>query len=146
MRNFGIVRRVGTIALSGLLVTACAGVQQEENLFQALGGQQGVNVIVENFIMEIARDERVIDHFAVSNVERFRTMMREHLCFIADGPCEYTGDSMIDTHVGMGVTEGDFNAIVEDMMAAMNQAKVPIGTQNRLLSRLAELRGEIIYR
>lgn len=146
MRKIGLVCRVATLAMSTFLVTACAGVREEENLFQALGGQEGVNVIVENFIMEIARDERVIDHFAVSNVERFRTMMREHLCSIADGPCEYTGDSMIDTHVGMGVTEGDFNAIVEDMMAAMNQAGVPVGTQNRLLSRLAELRGEIIYR
>ncbi|MDP1931746.1 MAG: group 1 truncated hemoglobin [Gammaproteobacteria bacterium] len=121
------------------------GIRKEQNLFDALGGQEGVNVIVENFIMQIARDERIIDHFAVSNVERFRMMMREHLCFLADGLCEYTGDSMIDTHAGMGVTEGDFNAIVEDMMAAMNQAGVPIGTQNRLLSRLAKLRGEIIY-
>lgn len=146
MRKAGFVCRVAVLALSGVFLTACVTAPREENLFQALGGQEGINVIVENFIMAIARDERVIDHFAVSNVERFRSMMREHLCFIADGPCEYTGDSMIDTHVGMGVTEGDFNAIVEDMMAAMNQAEVPIGTQNRLLSRLAELRGEIIYR
>lgn len=146
MKKTSLACRVATITLSGVLMAACAGAAQEENLFQALGGQEGVNVIVENFIMEIAGDERVIDHFAVSNVERFRSMMREHLCAIADGPCDYTGDSMVDTHVGMGVTEGDFNAIVEDMMAAMNQAGVPIGTQNRLLSRLAELRGEIIYR
>ncbi|MGB4246091.1 MAG: group 1 truncated hemoglobin [Pseudohongiellaceae bacterium] len=146
MRKAGFVCRVAVLTLSGVFLTACVTAPREENLFQALGGQEGINVIVENFIMAIARDERVIDHFAVSNVERFRSMMREHLCFIADGPCEYTGDSMIDTHVGMGVTEGDFNAIVEDMMAAMNQAEVPIGTQNRLLSRLAELRGEIIYR
>lgn len=146
MRKTGFNCRVATIVFSAVLVTACAGASQEENLFLALGGQEGVNVIVENFIMAIAEDERVIDHFAVSNVERFRSMMREHLCAIADGPCEYTGDSMVDTHVGMGVTEGDFNAIVEDMMVAMNQAGVPIGTQNRLLSRLAELRGEIIYR
>lgn len=145
MKKSAFVYRLITLSLAGAILTACAGARQEQNLFQALGGQEGINVIVENFIMEIARDERVIDHFAVSNVERFRRMMREHLCSLADGPCEYTGDSMIDTHVGMGVTEGDFNAIVEDMMAAMNQAGVPLGTQNRLLSRLAELRGEIIY-
>ncbi len=146
MRQSGFVYRIPTLALCGALLTACIGARQEQNLFRALGGQEGVNVIVENFIMEIARDERIIGHFAVSNVERFRTMMREHLCFIANGPCEYTGDSMVDTHVGMGVTEGDFNAIVEDMMAAMDQAEVPIGTQNRLLARLAQLRSEIIYR
>jgi hemoglobin len=138
---------LGSLLLSSTLTLgACSAVPDEENLYLALGGEQAIAVIVENFILEIARDERIIDHFEVSNVQRFRVMMNEHLCMVADGPCEYTGDSMIDTHAGMGVTEGDFNAIVENMMAAMNKAGIPLGPQNRLLARLATFRGEIIYR
>ena len=138
---------LGTLLLSATLsLGACSAVPDEENLYLALGGEQAIAVIVENFILEIARDERIIDHFEVSNVQRFRVMMNEHLCMVADGPCEYTGDSMIDTHAGMGVTESDFNAIVENMMAAMNKAGIPLGPQNRLLARLATFRGEIIYR
>ena len=138
---------LGSLLLSSTLTFgACSAVPDEENLYLALGGEQAIAVIVENFILEIARDERIIDHFEVSNVQRFRVMMNEHLCMVADGPCEYTGDSMIDTHAGMGVTEGDFNAIVENMMAAMNKAGIPLGPQNRLLARLATFRGEIIYR
>ena len=138
---------LGSLMLSGTLTLgACSAVPDEENLYLTLGGEQAIAVIVENFILEIARDERIIDHFEVSNVQRFRVMMNEHLCMVADGPCEYTGDSMIDTHAGMGVTEGDFNAIVENMMAAMNKAGIPLGPQNRLLARLATFRGEIIYR
>lgn len=138
---------LGTLLLSATLsLGACSAVPDEENLYLALGGEQAIAVIVENFILEIARDERIIDHFEVSNVQRFRVMMNEHLCMVADGPCAYTGDSMIDTHAGMGVTEGDFNAIVENMMAAMNKAGIPLGPQNRLLARLATFRGEIIYR
>lgn len=138
---------LGSLLLSSTLTLgACSAVPDEDNLYLALGGEQAIAVIVENFILEIARDERIIDHFEVSNVQRFRVMMNEHLCMVADGPCEYTGDSMIDTHAGMGVTEGDFNAIVENMMAAMNKAGIPLGPQNRLLARLATFRGEIIYR
>lgn len=138
---------LGVLLLTATLTLgACSAVPDEENLYLALGGEQAIAVIVENFILEIARDERIIDHFEVSNVQRFRVMMNEHLCMVADGPCEYTGDSMIDTHAGMGVTEGDFNAIVENMMAAMNKAGIPLGPQNRLLARLATFRGEIIYR
>jgi hemoglobin len=138
---------LGVLLLTATLTLgACSAVPDEDNLYLALGGEQAIAVIVENFILEIARDERIIDHFEVSNVQRFRVMMNEHLCMVADGPCEYTGDSMIDTHAGMGVTEGDFNAIVENMMAAMNKAGIPLGPQNRLLARLATFRGEIIYR
>ena len=129
-----------------LALGACTSAQKDENLYSSLGGKEAIAVIVENFIMEIASDERIIDHFEDSNVQRFRVMMNEHLCVVADGPCQYTGDSMIDTHAGMGVTEGDFNAIVENMMAAMDKAGIPLGPQNRLLARLATLRGEIIYR
>lgn len=131
----------GTLALAG-----CTAAVQDDTLYRALGGEQAIAVIVENFILEIARDERIIDHFEVSNVQRFRVMMNEHLCMVADGPCRYTGDSMVDTHAGMGVTEADFNAIVENMMAAMDKAGIPLGPQNRLLARLATFRGEIIYR
>lgn len=138
---------LGSLLLTATLTLgACSAVPDEDNLYLALGGEQAIAVIVENFILEIAGDERIIDHFEVSNVQRFRVMMNEHLCMVADGPCAYTGDSMIDTHAGMGVTEGDFNAIVENMMAAMNKAGIPLGPQNRLLARLATFRGEIIYR
>jgi hemoglobin len=127
-----------------VLLSACSGTQHQENLYTALGGEAGVAQIADNFIMEIANDERVIAYFEDSNVERFRQFFIEHLCMLTDGPCEYTGDSLIDTHVGMNVTEAAFNAIVEDLMAAMNKADIAISSQNRLLARMAALREQII--
>jgi len=139
-------RTISRVLLCGVLLSACHGLREEDNLYKALGGEEGIRVITDKFIKQIARDDRVIDHFENSSVQRFREKMHEHLCLVADGPCVYTGDTMIDTHTGMGITEGDFNAIVEDMMAALTEAGIPIGTQNRLLARLAEFRGEILYR
>lgn len=127
-----------------LLFSACSGTQHQENLYTALGGEAALERIADNFIMEIANDERVIAYFEDANVERFRQFFIEHLCALTDGPCEYTGDTLVDTHVGMNVTEAAFNAIVEDLMAAMNEADIAIGTQNRLLARMAELREQII--
>ncbi|MES3008328.1 MAG: group 1 truncated hemoglobin [Pseudomonadota bacterium] len=140
------LQALGGLLLCGILLAGCQGLREQENLYTALGGEEGIRVITENFIRQIANDERVIDHFEYSNVQRFREKMHEHLCLVAEGPCAYSGDSMIDTHTGMGITEGDFNAIVEDMMAALDEAGIPISTQNRLLARLAEFRGEILYR
>lgn len=139
------LRKICAALLCGALLGGCQGLREEDNLYTALGGQEGIRVITENFIRQIASDDRVIDHFEDSSVQRFREKMHEHLCVVADGPCVYTGDTMIDTHTGMGITEGDFNAIVEDMMAALAEAGVPIGTQNRLLARLAEFYNQIVY-
>ena len=63
---------------------------------------------------------------------------------IANGPCVYTGDSMVQTHAGMNISEAEFNAVVEDLIAAMDTVGVDIGTQNRLLARLATLRPQIV--
>lgn len=141
--EFSFSKSFYALTLAALL-SACSGTQDTENLYTALGGEAGVEEIADNFIMEIANDDRVIAYFEDTNVDRFRRFFIEHLCMLTDGPCEYTGDTLVDTHVGMNVTVAAFNAIVEDLMAAMNKADIAIGTQNRLLARMAELREQVI--
>lgn len=135
------------VTSTALLLSTCATQQTantNDSLYQALGAAPGIEEIADNFIMEIAYDPRVFDRFADSNVERFREKIIEHFCFIADGPCEYTGDSMVLVHRGMDINSAEFNAVVEDLIDAMDKAGTPIGAQNRLLERLAGLRPQII--
>lgn len=135
------------VVSTALILGACTTQQaanSEGNLYQALGAAQGIEQIADNFVMEIAYDPRVFDRFADSNVERFREKIIEHFCVIADGPCQYTGDSMVLVHRGMNINSAEFNAVVEDLIDAMDKAGTPISAQNRLLERLAGLRPQII--
>ena len=127
-----------------ILLTGCVRPEPSESLYQALGAESGMEQIVDAFILEIANDPVLLQRFRDSNVERFRQLITEHFCAVADGPCEYRGDSMVRIHAGMEITSAEFNAIVESLMAAMEQAGTPIAAQNRLLARLARLRPEII--
>jgi len=131
-----------------LILTLCMSLQvcairEPANLYDSLGGETGIREISELFVLEIAYDDRVFDRFADSNVARFQEKIIEHFCMIADGPCIYTGDTMINTHAGMNISDAEFNAIVEDLIQAMDKAGTPIAAQNRLLARLAVLRPEI---
>lgn len=125
------------------VVTACSS-SKTTTLYVELGGHEAITRLADQFILEIANDERVIERFADSNVTRFREKIIEHFCAIADGPCQYTGDTMIQVHAGMGISGAEFNAVVEDLIQAMDKTGINIGAQNQLLSRLAELRPEII--
>ncbi len=134
------------VLLSALmLLTACA-IQPKTTLYDDLGGTPGIDAIVENFIQGIAADPQIFPYFADSNVTRFREKITEHFCHISDGPCLYTGDNMVDIHVGMDINENHFNRTVDLLYGAMEQENIPHRTQNRLIARLAPLRGEIIYR
>jgi len=113
-------------------------------LYQQLNGKQGVEKLVESFINQIGHDEQILVYFKQSNVAHFRQGFITHLCSVTDGPCEYKGDNMVDIHTGMNIPEKDFNRVVELLINAMDEQQIPQTVQNKILSRLAPLRPEVI--
>ena len=51
---------------------------------------------------------------------------------------------MKSAHAGMGISMADFNALVEDLVATLNQFKVPKAEQNQLLGILGPMSKEIV--
>jgi hemoglobin len=134
----------GLLILFVLPITSCSTLP-DKTLYQRLGGEQTIQQIVDNLVVEIGHDEVVFHHFAKSNVTRFKKHLALHLCELTDGPCQYDGDNMMDIHTGMKVTEKEFNHLVDLLINAMNNADIPHTLQNQVLSRLAPLRSQVIY-
>jgi hemoglobin len=124
-------------------LSSCAS-NSQQSLYDEIGGQAVLETLVDNFIMEIASDNRVLPRFLDSNVNRFREKMIEHMCLLADGPCIYTGDDMVQVHAGMNINSAEFNAIVEDLMSAMDKTGIALSSQNQILERMAPLRPQVI--
>lgn len=128
-----------------LLVSACA--QQpprDDSLYRDLGATPGITRIVEGMLLNIARDPRIVEHFRRVDIQRLRDKLIQQFCVQAGGPCVYTGDSMAEAHTGQHVSRSDFNALVEDLIKSMDSEGVPVPVQNRLIARLAALRGQVI--
>jgi hemoglobin len=127
-----------------LLVGCAQQPARDDSLYQALGERAGIQRIVEGMLLNVAKDPRIVEHFRKVDIERLRDKLVEHLCVDSGGPCRYTGDSMAEAHKGQNLTRSDFNALVENLIAAMDAEKIPVPTQNRLIARLAPMRGEVI--
>ena len=128
-----------------LLLGACA--QQppkDDSLYRDLGAMPGITRIVEGMLLNIARDQRIVERFRRVDIQRLRNKLIEQFCVEAGGPCTYTGDSMAESHRGQNVSRSDFNALVEDLIAAMDDLGIAVPVQNRLIARLAPMRGEVI--
>ncbi|WP_411358743.1 group I truncated hemoglobin [Pseudidiomarina salilacus] len=119
---------------------------QASDLYRALGEKQGIDDLMASFVLEIAADERVIEHFEKVDIERFHRMISQHVCELVGGPCVYEGANMIEVHTGMNITRSEFNAIVENLITAMEQHQLSVATQNQLLAILAEFHDEIVAR
>lgn len=136
--------RVSTILLCLLLCACAQQPPRDDGLYQQLGGEPGISRIVEGMLLRVATDSRIVAHFRDVDIQRVRDKLIEKFCAEAGGPCTYTGDSMEESHKGLAVTPADFSALVENLQASMTAEGVPITTQNRLLSRLAPMRGQVI--
>lgn len=143
MTRFKLLAK-GFVVVSFLLMQGCASSGQG-TLYERLGEREGIDRIVARFIVSIETEPRVAKHFQHTDLDRFYDKLAEHICHLADGPCEYTGDSMVDVHTGMNITEAEFNLLAEMVLDAMDKENIPHPTQNDLVARLVPLRGEVIY-
>ncbi|MCQ8881180.1 group 1 truncated hemoglobin [Pseudoalteromonas shioyasakiensis] len=126
-----------------VMLVGCAS-SNNGTLYQQLNGEQGIEKLVDSFINQIGRDEQILAYFKQTNVAHFRQGFITHLCSVTDGPCEYEGDNMVDIHTGMNIPEKDFNRVVELLINAMDEQHISQTVQNKILSRLAPLRPEVI--
>jgi len=134
--------------LSFFLIVLLAGCAQhppkDDSLYQGLGQRAGIQRIVEGMLIIAVKDQRIGEHFKKIDIVRLRDKLVEQLCVEAGGPCKYTGDTMAESHKGQNLTRSDFNALVEDLIESMDAEGISVPNQNRLIARLAPMRGEVI--
>ena len=114
------------------------------SLYERLGGLDAIRAVVDSFAARCAGDERINRKFERTDIPRLKTMLVDQVCEATGGPCSYTGREMKETHTGMGVTAGEFDALVEDLVATLNEFEVPRAEQDELLGLLAPMRGDIV--
>ena len=115
-----------------------------DTLYDALGGEAVLIEIVDQLFVYNLADERIAHTFENSNIDRLKPILVQHLCALADGPCTYEGQDMRRVHTGLDLKTRHFNAMVENMQKAMRDADIPFSTQNRLLSILAPMHGDVV--
>jgi hemoglobin len=118
----------------------------DDPLFTDMGGQPGIDRIVEASVTNYLADPRIKAIFDESNMDRVRAEFKVQFCQVAGGPCEYNGHDMTAAHKGLHLTNADFNAVVEDLQAAMAICGVSFSVQNRFLARLAPMQRQVVTR
>lgn len=132
---------LATLLLGGCQATPASG--PAPGLYQQLGERSGIANIVEDLLYRIVEDDRINEHFAGIDVERFHTQLTDQLCSLSGGPCTYTGREMRESHADMNISNTEFNALAENLILAMEQNGVPTAAQNRLIRRLVPMYPDI---
>ena len=114
------------------------------SLYDRLGGKGAITAVVDGFVARCAADARINGKFARTDVPRLKAHLVDQVCAATGGPCTYSGRDMRTTHDGMSVTGGEFEALVGNLIATLDQFGVPETEKSELLGALAPMRGEIV--
>ncbi|TFW07755.1 group 1 truncated hemoglobin [Oxalobacteraceae bacterium OM1] len=144
MKHMNVKRALLAAAGAALLVVSQAGHAEGQGLYEGLGGKEGIQRIVSAFLQKVLADERINAGFRDVDTARLARLLGEQFCAVSGGPCRYAGKDMKTIHEDLRITDAQFNALAEDLQAAMDAQDVPPAVQNKLIARLAPMHRDIV--
>ena len=137
---------LGIAIVIAMAAAAQATYKSNKSLYQRLGGQKAIVAVVDDFVGNVAADKRINGFFANADIPRLKLRLVEQICAGTGGPCTYRGGSMKAVHKGLGIEDGDFDALVQDLVKTLKKFKVPTREQKELLAILGPMRKDIVER
>ena len=136
---------------SFVLASTSGGDHHNKSLYSRLGKKKAIKAVVDEFVNNVAHDDRINKYFAATaaspkRLRAFKDKLVDQICEASGGPCKYKGKAMKPAHRGMGITEADFNALVEDLVKALDKFNVGATEKNELLGALGPMKGDIVER
>ena len=114
------------------------------SLYDRLGHRPGIDTVVHTFVGNIGRDKRINVRFMFVDMDVLQSHLTDQVCAASGGPCPYTGRQMKPLHASMHVRGTEFDAMGEDMVAALKTNGVPEREQQELLAIIASTRSDIV--
>jgi hemoglobin len=143
-------RPVVVLCLLLLALGACTNGQNTTNgpsgppLYDRLGGKTALAGVVDDFFATVGSDPRIAARFAGLGDARFKAALVDELCATTGGPCHYTGPSMKDAHANLGISDAEFNAMVQDLRKSMGRQGMSVDDQVAFAAALEPLRDDIV--
>lgn len=120
------------------------------SLFQRLGGAAGIKAIVDDIVA------RHMDNPVIQ--ARFRPYLdtpdkidavKKHTCAFLEagsgGTAQYTGRTMKAAHRGMNISEAEFIAAVDDILAALEKRGIDEQSRHDVLAISYSLKADILH-
>ncbi|MEK6284853.1 MAG: group 1 truncated hemoglobin [Acidobacteriota bacterium] len=149
-------KKLMVVAIAAAVAMGCFSIASAEakdkkakSLYSRLGGKKAITAVVGEFVNNCATDTRINKFFADTakdpkRLAKFKKNLINQICQASGGPCKYTGKAMKPAHKGMGITDADFTALVEDLVKALDKFNVGATEKNELLGALGGMKGDIV--
>ena len=122
--------------------------QRVAPLYDRLGRETAISKVVSDFVDNVVADEKIKEnhkrHFREGDVAALKKKLIDQIGEATGGPQKYTGKNMKDAHRGLAISNADFDALVADLVKALDNNKVADTEKSELLGMLGKMRSDIV--
>lgn len=122
---------------------------ETRSLFARLGGSAGIHALVEDIVAMHMENPTISARFRpyLDTPDKL-AVTKQHTCMFFEvgsgGPGPYAGRDMRSAHRGMNISEAEYLAAVDDIMAVLRKHEIDEQTQKDVLAIAYSLKGEIL--
>ncbi|MEJ2631407.1 MAG: group 1 truncated hemoglobin [Acidihalobacter sp.] len=122
-----------------------ASVAETDTLYARLGGKPGIDAIVEDIWNNHITNPLINKRYAESDPETVKRLVSEMCCAGFGGPETYSGRDMATAHTGMNISNTEFIAVCDDVLAALDKHNVGKRERDEVLCILYSLKSDIVH-
>lgn len=120
------------------------------SLYERLGGTGGIRALVDDLVDAHMRNPTIRARFLPYAADPARLgVIKAHTCAFLEagggGPAQYEGRSMTDAHTGMNVSEAEYVAAIDDILAVLTAHEIHEDTRKDVLAIVYSLKDQIVH-
>lgn len=121
-----------------------------KSLLERLGGSSGISTLVEDIVALHMQNPVIQARFRpyLKTPDKLAVTKR-HLCAFLEagsgGAAQYTGRTMQDAHRGMNISEAEYMAALDDILAVLRNHDMDEQTKKDMLAIAYSLKNDIIH-
>lgn len=115
-----------------------------ETLYQRLGGAERIAAIVEESIDRHAVNPVLAPRFRGRDLPQLKRLGTQFFCAGIGGPQQYEGRDLRTAHAGMNISEQEFLATLDDIVAALESHGTGQAETGEVVAILYSLKGDVL--
>jgi hemoglobin len=146
---------IPVVLLASLLAAGCSHEKKTEpekstpagrTLCERVGGYDEIKKVTQDFVENyVVKDDRIKGSFAHADLAHLERELSEQIGEAAGCPgVTYKGKSMRSAHAGMGITNEQFNAFIEDFSKCLDKNGIAAPERDELVGKLTPTKTDIV--
>jgi hemoglobin len=115
-----------------------------QSLYERLGATPGITRLAGDLVDQHLANDRIATRFAAGDVPRLKNAAATFFIGATGGPQVYEGKDLLAAHKGMNISPGEFMAVLDDALVAMEKNKIGPVEQQEVLFAFYSMRSQIV--